>query len=164
MTTNCGIVKAITSRDWKNNISMWNFMLINDPVTYNCGTTEPKISVGDEITFEVNNRKVDTSTIKPLSGEGVRTPPKAVPAAMVPNSPTDGTVPSTSSDVGTRIRTQQARRDAVLLVVTAMETGLLPYPKSGKPVDKWDRMLDLIHETTNDLLEQEGVWTTRSQS
>lgn len=154
-----GTVKEVTSRDWKNGILMWHFTLEGSPRVHNCGTIDPNLEPGEHIQFEERNRKVPFETITRVSKEVAEAAPK--PAESVPSSTPGPT--ANSNDVGARIRRQEARRDAISLVTTAMKCELLPYPKSGKGIDKWNRMLDLINETTNDLLEQEAEWTSRSQ-
>lgn len=159
MTEFVGTVEKVTERDWKNGITMYHFTLAGSPIIHSCGTKNPEVTEGQNIRFKEYNRKVDTSTIETVSAEEVKSEsPKA-------NGSAPAMAYTSEVDVGSRIRWQEARRDAVRLVTTAMETDLLPYPKSGKNQDKWDRMLDLIEETTNDLITQEDQkWTKRSES
>jgi len=159
-----GTVATVTERDWKNNIVMYHFTLKGSPQVYNCGTDNPNVTEGEHIEFQVQNRKVITSTITRVSEAVAQQEEK--PETSSPGSPPSSSMNmmNTSGDVAQRIRKQQARHDAVLLVTTAMETDLLPYPKSGKNIDKWNRMLDLINETTIDLIQQEDQeWTQRSE-
>jgi hypothetical protein len=155
-----GTVNEVHSKDWKNGIFMWHFTLDGSPRVYNCGSADPDVGTGENIQFEERNRKVLVDSIIRVSKEVADATPKPDPTRTGSAQP--ATPPSPATDVGTRIRRQEARRDAIRLVTTAMNTDLLPYPKSGKGIDKWNRMLDLINETTNDLLEQEAEWTTRS--
>jgi len=138
-----GTVGTTGDRDWKNGIVFYHFTLEGSPVVHSCGSHNPKVEVGQSIKFTENNRKVNTSTITDITAEEAD---KEVQPVVVK---------ATEPSVGDRIRKQQARRDAIHLVIAAMETSLLPFPKSGKAQDKWDRLLDLIHETTFDLLQQE---------
>jgi hypothetical protein len=156
-----GTVAEVDSRDWKNGIWLYNFKLEGSAVVHNCGSSNPEVKVGEHIKFTERGRKVDTSTIERITAAEVETSPKPIaePAADQRTTPV-----TDAASVGERIRRQAARSDAVVLVTTAMKTDLLPYPKSGKNQDKWDRMLDLIDETTNDLLTQEDKeWTQRSK-
>lgn len=154
-----GTIESITERDWKNGLKFYHFKLEGSPIVYNCKTAKPEVTEGDTISFNEKNRVVDTSTIKPANREEVECQSQDTNGSESNSGAAPSTPTTATNDVGARIRWQEARRDAVRIVTTAMETGLLPYPKSGKAQDKWDRMLDLINETTNDLLEQEdGTW------
>lgn len=140
-----GTVKEVKSKDWKNGIVLWNFILEGSPIVYNCGVQQPRIEAGETISFRENNRKVDVNSIvEGQMSQGVTS--EAAPAA-IPTVRLDPTA--------LRIQRQSARRDAVRLVTVAMENKLLPYPMSGKNEDKWDRMLSLIEETMTDLITME---------
>lgn len=140
-----GTVAEVKSRDWKNGIVLHNFKLEGSPIVYNCGTQQPQVETGEVITFKENNRKVQVESI--VKGGTSHSVTPDAPAATTPTVRLDSTA--------ARIQRQAARRDAVTLVATAMEHKLLPYPMSGKNEDKWDRMLSLIEETMNDLIEME---------
>jgi hypothetical protein len=165
-----GTVATVTERDWKNSIVMYHFTLKGSPQVYNCGTENPKVEEGEHIEFQIQNRKVVTSTITRISeavAQKEEKPEQSSPASQANTSTSSRMLhpgsPSTPTQVGERIRKQAARADAVRLVTTAMETDLLPYPKSGKNIDKWNKMLDLINETTIDLIQQEDEeWNQRS--
>ena len=146
-----GTVKEVKSKDWKNGIILWNFILEGSPVVYNCGTQQPRIEPGDVISFRENSRKVDVNSI--VEGK-VQYQDQTLPAVTANTShPVTPTVRLDAT--AARIQRQSARRDAVRLVTVAMECKLLPYTMSGKNEDKWSRMLSLIEETTNDLIRLE---------
>jgi len=161
-----GTVKHVDAKDWKNGIFLYHFTLEGSPVVHNCGTTNPNVQPGETICFKTVNRKVDVKTIERVSEEKAKAlasdqSPSSSGPSPATSSPSMSSSPS-SGDVGRRIQRQEARHDAIRLVCAAMENKLLPYPQSGKNEDKWSRMLDLINETTNDLIEMEDEWTTRS--
>lgn len=155
-----GTVSEIKDRDWRNGIILWQMRLEGSPIVHNCGTHKPPVEVGQMIKFREANRQVVMDSIQPAD-------PSDVPSAEPNTAPareSSENAPNAPGGVGERIRKQAARHDAVMLVTTAMETNLLPFPKSGKAEDKWGRLLDLINETTKDLLEQEDEeWTKRSE-
>jgi len=159
-----GTVAHVEKKDWKNNLFFYHIKLEGSPQVYNCGTNDPVVEVGEHLEFSMVNRQVDVKTITRVSEEVAKAAsPKSEPATTSTPTSTASTTSSPVGDVAQRIRRQQARHDAVLLVTTAMETDLLPYPKSGKAIDKWQRMLDLIDETTTDLLTQEEQqWNSQS--
>jgi hypothetical protein len=156
-----GTVAQVTKKDWKNGIFMYHFQLTGSPRVHNCGTTDPEVKEGECITFTEANRKVNVSSIKRVSEEEAARVDSQAPAGRTPSA---RSVTQNSEAVGVRIQKQQARRDAIRLVTVAMENKLLPYPQSGKNEDKWNRLLDLINETTNDLIEMEDTWNERSPS
>jgi hypothetical protein len=156
-----GKVVEVDKRDWKNGIYMYHFKLEGSPKVHNCGTQDPRVEAGQCVRFKEINRKVDVNTIETITeteipavnGSGGESPSPSSSHTYT-NSPSNG--------VAQRIQHQEARHDAIRLVCAAMENKLLPYPQSGKNEDKWSRLLDLINETTNDLIEMEGTWKQRS--
>lgn len=160
-----GTVKHVDAKDWKNGIFLYHFTLEGSPVVHNCGTANPNVQPGETICFKTVNRKVDVKSIERVSPEKATSiSAEANNAPAPPSAEARGSAPSgqSSKDIGQRIQRQEARHDAIRLVCAAMENKLLPYPQSGKNEDKWSRMLDLINETTNDLIEMEDEWTSRS--
>ncbi len=142
-----GTVAEVNSRDWKNGIVLHNFKLEGSPVVYNCGTQQPTIERGQHIKFRESGKKVVVESIELVEAERSHSVTFGGDPVKNPSTPTVRLDP-----VAARIQRQQARRDAVTLVTTAMETKMLPYPLSGKNEDKWERMLSLIEETMNDLI------------
>lgn len=141
-----GVVFDIGYRDWKNNIKLWWFQLYDNPTKYHCGDQNPPIAKGQYVEFEVKNGRVQ------VDGLSVSDNP---PAEAAPAKPTGSVNNTLGMSVNDRIQWQAARKCAIQLVTTAMETNLLPFPKSGKAQDKWDRLLSLITKTTEDLLNEE---------
>lgn len=163
-----GTVKHVDAKDWKNGIFLYHFTLEGSPVVHNCGTANPNVQPGETICFKTVNRKVDVKSIERVTEEKAKSiaasdqSPSSSAASPAGSSPSTSSSRSSAGDVGQRIQRQEARHDAIRLVCAAMENKLLPYPQSGKNEDKWSRMLDLINETTNDLIEMEDEWTSRS--
>jgi len=183
MTTQySGVVADVRERDWKNGIFLYHFTLEGSARVHNCGTTNPELTPGETIRFAVLNSLVDSKSIvrgplnatsSPTMGEaevdrgspsGDVSTKKAMPVTVSRNDRDNYWQQKEARDLARMpiIDRREARHDAVRLVIAAMQAELLPIPKSTKPADKWERLLDLINETTTDLLEQENEQNTSS--
>lgn len=163
-----GFVSEVSANPWADkdsgqSVTLHSFRIESENIWFRTGTTDPGLSVGDCVKFTAKRQKVDLDTLGPAQASEVEA--EAEKQAPAPAAASSSRAPTMSrNDYWTEkdrydkavrqplIAYQSARRDAVDVVVAALEADILTLGQ--KKADKLELLCGYVDQVRDRFLEQ----------
>jgi hypothetical protein len=165
-----GFVSEVSANPWADkdsgqSVTLHSFRIESENIWFRTGTTDPELSVGDCVRFTAKRQKVDLDTLLPAQAYEVEPAGKS-------ESPSATSAPARKAASGSMSRNgyweekdrydkavrqpliayQSARRDAVDVVVAALEADILTLGQ--KKADKLELLCGYVDQVRDRFLKQ----------